>query len=114
MNAAKANLVVLEDKKTNQRKTKAKAKAGAAKMREAADEVVSRDCRPIVEALSNKGQAGQILSAKFLYELAHRAEETGETEDADRYRSLALELANSPEWKGELRLDEEDDEAIED
>jgi hypothetical protein len=43
----------------------------------------------------------QILSAKFLYELAHTVEAAGEGESAEKFRSIALELASSPEWRGD-------------
>ena len=82
-------------------------------MREAADKIVGRDCKPIIDALSTNGKNGNILSAKFLYDLAHTAEESGETDNARKFRSMALELANSPEWKGgssQASLDEDDDE----
>jgi len=114
MNATKEKLVLVDkNKKTNAKKPKAKRKAGAAKMREAADKIVSRDCKPIIEALSTNGKNGQMLSAKFLYHLAHTAEEAGETENARKFRSMALELANSPEWKGgppRAGADEDDEE----
>jgi hypothetical protein len=104
MNATKEKLVVLDKKKkTNAKKPKAKRKAGAAKMREAADKIVGRDCKPLIEALSTNGKNGQMLSAKFLYNLAHMAEEAGEAQNARAFRSLALELANSPEWQDGAR-----------
>lgn len=99
MNGAKEKLLVMDKKKkTNNRKPKPKRKAGAAKMREAADKIVGRDSKPILEALSKGGQNGRILSAKFLYDLAHSAEEAGEAQNARTFRSMALELANAPEW----------------
>ena len=116
MNATKEKLVVLDKKKkTKATKPTARRKTGAAKMREAADEVVGRDCKPIMDALSTNGKNGQILSAKFLYELAHTAEEDGEGESAEDFRSMALALANSPEWGGGPRPIEavEDEEEIE-
>ncbi len=115
MNATKKKLLVMEKKKktTNAIKPKAKPKAGAAKMREAADKVVGRDCKPIILALSTNGKKGQILSAKFLYELARSAEEAGEAKNARTFRSMALELVNSPEWQGEP-VKENTEEKIED
>lgn len=85
-------------------------------MREAADEIVSRDCKPIVEALSSNGKKGQMLSAKFLYSLAQSAEASGESEGARKFRSIALEWANSPEWKGDSSEEQsnEGDEVIDD
>jgi len=71
-------------------------------MREAADKIVGRDCKPIVEALSSNCKKGQMLSAKFLYGLAQLAETSGEGDSAQKFRSVAAEWANSPEWKGDL------------
>ena len=70
-------------------------------MQEAADEIVGRDCKPIVEALSKKGKKGEMLSVKFLYDLAQSAEALSEGDGARKFRSMALEIANSPEWNGE-------------
>ncbi|MGA9584553.1 MAG: hypothetical protein WBQ95_04445 [Terracidiphilus sp.] len=113
MNAAKPKLVAMK-KKT--RAPKPKRKRGAAKMREAADKIMSRDCKPIVEALSSNGKKGQILSAQFLYNLAQSAEASGESEGARKFRSIALEWANSPEWKGDSPEEKsgEDDEVFDD
>ncbi len=81
-------------------------------MREAADKIVGRDCKPIVEALSSNCKKGQAFSAKFLYGLAQQAEASGEGDSARKMRSIATEWANSPEWKGDLegetRAEEED------
>lgn len=81
-------------------------------MREAADQIVGRDCKPIVEALASNCKKGQMLSAKFLYGLAQLAEASGEGDSARKFRSIATEWANSPEWRGDLegeRPPEEDD-----
>jgi len=84
-------------------------------MREAADEIVGRDCKTIVEALSANGKKGQMLSAKFLYSLAQTAEASGEGEGIRKFRSMALELANSPDWKAKSAAEEpgDDDEGDE-
>lgn len=100
MNAVKPKLVAMKKKATNV--PKPKRKRGAAKMREAADKIVGRDCKPIVEALSSNCKKGQIFSAKFLYDLARLAEASGEGDSARKFRSIATEWANSPEWKGDL------------
>ena len=100
MSAAEKKLIVLDKKKPTSSKKK-KPKTGAAKMRKAADDAVGRDCEPIVNALAENGKKGQMLSAKFLYGLAHDAEELGEGESAQTFRSMAFELANLPEWKGD-------------
>lgn len=110
MNAAKPKIVAMKKKATNA--PKAKRKRGAAKMREAADKIVGRDCKPIVEALSSNCKKGQMLSAKFLYGLAQLAEASGEGDSAHKMRSIATEWANSPEWNGdavaETQAEEED------
>jgi hypothetical protein len=112
MSAAKTKLVVMDQKKKKTTGKKPRRKKGAAKMREAADKVVGRDCKPIVEALSANGQKGQMQSAKFLYGLAQSLEEAGEGEGARQFRSVATELAMAPEWNGDAakpdRSDEED------
>jgi hypothetical protein len=111
MSATREKLVVLDKKEsTRAAKPKRRKKTGAAKMRKAADEVVGRDCEPIIDALSTNGKKGSIQSAKFLYELAHTAEESGEGENAEDFRNMALELANSPEWKGSPLKTHRDDE----
>jgi hypothetical protein len=105
MNAAKVKLVAMKKKTSD---PKPKRKRGAAKMREAADKIVGRDCKPILEALSSNGKKGQTLSAKFLYSLAQSAEASTEGEGARKFRSIALEWANSPEWKGDSEPEESD------
>jgi hypothetical protein len=105
MSAAGKKLIVLDKNKAASSKKK-QPRTGAAKMRKAADDAVGRDCEPIVKALAENGKKGQTLSARFLYGLAHDAEELGEGESAQTFRGMALELANSPEWKGD---DIEDD-----
>jgi len=74
-------------------------------MREAADKIVGRDCKPIVEALSTNCKKGQTLSAKFLYGLARENEDTGEGDGARNMRSIATEWANSPQWEGDPEAD---------
>lgn len=110
MNAPKPKIVPLT-KKTSA--PKPERTSGASQMREAANEIVARDCKPIVEALSSNSQKGQMQSARFLYSLAQTAEASGEGGGgAEMFRSIALEWANSPEWKGETEAetaDEEDD-----
>jgi hypothetical protein len=107
MNAAEPKLV--RSKKASAKKPKVK--GGAAHMREVADEIVGRDCKPIVEALSSNSKKGEMQSARFLYDLAQTAEDSGEGEGgAEKFRSIALEWANSPEWKGETKAETADEE----
>ena len=82
-------------------------------MREAADKILGRDCKSIVEALSSNCKKGQMLSTRFLYDLAQFAEQQGEGEDAGIFRSIATEWANSPEWEGDASEEKSnlDDEA---
>jgi len=82
-------------------------------MREAADKIPGRDCKPIVEALSKNCQSGQTMSAKFLYGLAHSAEEPTQGDGTSNFRSIALQWANSPEWKGDSEAEESDKEDTE-
>lgn len=88
--------------------------SGAAKLREAADKILSRDSQDLAEALSTSGKSGKIQSTKFLYELSDAGDERDEQEDAQKLRSIALELANAPQWTGPLpsEMDDEEDEAI--
>lgn len=96
--------------KTKTSAPKRKRKLGAAKMREAADKVVSRDCEAIAEALSTNGKNGQSKSAEFLYELARFNEQSQKDgEGARTFRSMAMELANSPEWKGDWPKAQDDE-----
>jgi hypothetical protein len=111
MKTAKPKLVTMKKKASA---PKPQDKRGAAKMREAADEIVGRDCKPIIEALSSNCKNGETLSAKFLYSLAHSAEESTEGEGgASKLRSIATEWANSPEWIGDSEAEEtgEEDDA---
>ena len=69
-------------------------------MRKAADRIMEQDCWEIAEALSKSSMNGHIQSVKFLYELAEMSEKAGEGEGARKFRSMALELANAPQWTG--------------
>ena len=75
---------------------------GAAKLREAVDEVLTRDSKELAEALSKNGQNGKVQSTKFMYELSEAGEATDGEEDAEKIRNMALELAKSPLWSGTL------------
>lgn len=86
---------------------------GAARLREAADEVLSRDSQALAEALSKNGQSGKYQSTKFMYELSEAGTTIDDTEDASKIRSMALELASAPPWTGPLPS-ETDDEMDED
>jgi hypothetical protein len=103
MDAIKDTVGAVRKKKAS---SKAKGRRGAVKMQQAADEVVDRDCRSLVEALSSNGKKGEMLSARFLYDLAQKAEAAGEGDGARKFRSMALEIANSPEWSGKPVLEE--------
>jgi hypothetical protein len=108
MNATKPKLVVIEKEETVA--PEPERKRGAAKMREAADEIVGRDCKSVVEALSVNWMKGQTLSAKLLYGLAQLTEASGEGDGARKIRSIATEWANSPEWNDDLEAETQPDE----
>lgn len=114
MSIAKPKVVEIEKKqeKKKTRTTAPKRKRGAAKMREAADKIIGRECKPIVEALAKNGKNGQIQSAKFLYQLSEGAEASSESDGARNLRSMALELANSPQWEGDPDPQKLDDDAM--
>jgi hypothetical protein len=97
MNASKPKLAIVEKKASD---SKPKGRSGAAHMRDAADLVMEQDCLEIAEALSKSSKNGQIQSAKFLYELAQEKEKAGEDSAARKFRSMASELANAPQWTG--------------
>jgi hypothetical protein len=97
MNASKQKLAIVEKKASD---SKPKGRSGAAHMRDAADLVMEQDCLEIAQALSNSSKNGQIQSAKFLYELSEQNEKAGEDSAARKVRSMALELANAPQWTG--------------
>ena len=111
MTAAKPRLVPFEKKASD---TKAKARSGAAQMRVAADLVMERDCMEIAEALSKNSKNGQNQSARFLYQLSEQNEQSSEGEGAHKSRSMAMELANSPQWTGDWPKEKcnEDDENV--
>jgi hypothetical protein len=113
MNASKSKLAIVEKKASD---PKTKSRSGAAHMREAADLVMEQGCLEIAEALSKSSKNGQILSAKFLYELSEKKEKAGEGEGAHKFRSMASELANAPQWTGEWPQEKhnEDDETATD
>jgi hypothetical protein len=110
MNAIKPNVVSIDQKSSE---TQPKARRGAAQMREAADQVMERDSHQIAEALSTNSKKGQIQSAKFLYQLSEKKEQFGEGEGSRKFRSIAMELANSPEWTETSPATEEDQSDVE-
>jgi hypothetical protein len=99
MNAAKPQLVV-NNPKTSE--TKSNAGRGASELREAVDIFLEQDSMEIAEALSKCSKSGKIQSIQFMYALAKEKEKAGESESARKFRSIATEWANSPEWKGDL------------
>jgi hypothetical protein len=113
MNVSTEN--VDEIPQTNNRDEK-KPGRGAAKLREAVDEVLIRDSQQLAEALSKNGQKGKVQSTKFMYELSEAGEATDGDEDAEEIRNMALALARSPQWGGPVpsETDHELDEDIAD
>lgn len=77
-----------------------KCKQSAARIREAASKVDGNDCALIVSSLLENAKAGNLQSIKLLYSFAHLAEETRESQDASHLPSIAMALANSPQWTG--------------
>ncbi|HEY2467019.1 MAG TPA: hypothetical protein VGI45_04140 [Terracidiphilus sp.] len=113
MNASTTKVVEISKKSSSGKKEPGR---GAAKLREAANEILSRDSTAIAEALSNNGRNGNLQSAKFMYELSEAGATTDDEEDGRNTRSMALELANAPRWTGPLPSemdDEMDEDAIE-
>ena len=82
---------------------------GASKLREAADEVLCRDSNALAEALSKAAQNGKIQSTKFIYELSQAGAAGSDDEGDQKSRSMALELANAPQWTGPLPSETEDE-----
>jgi hypothetical protein len=109
MNAAKPMLVVSNQ---NASETKSNTGRGAAELREAVDIFLEHDSMEIAEALSKCSKSGKIQSIQFMYALAKEKEKAGESESAHKFRSIATEWANSPEWNGdaeaETQAEEED------
>jgi hypothetical protein len=99
MNVAKPMLVVSNQ---NASETKSNTRPGAAELREAVDIFLEHDSMEIAEALSKCSKSGKIQSIQFMYALAKEKEKAGESESAHKFRSIATEWANSPEWKGNL------------
>lgn len=99
MNAPKPLLVASNQ---NASETKSNTGRGAAELREAVDIVLEQDSMEIAEALSKCSKSGKIQSIQFMYALAREKEKAGESESARKFRSIAAEWANSPEWTGDL------------
>jgi hypothetical protein len=107
MSASKPKVVEIKKKKI--KTTKSKARRGSEKLREAANKVIGRDSKKIAEALSENGKKGQLQSIKFMYDLSEKGAEEDEHEGARKIRSMALELANSPQWTGPSPAEEQDE-----
>ncbi|MGB6973965.1 MAG: hypothetical protein WBD67_04700 [Terracidiphilus sp.] len=67
-------------------------------MRLAAEEALKEHCLAIAKALVNSSIEGHIQSARFLYFLAAEQNEREAAEAVETLHSLALELAQQPEW----------------
>ncbi|MFZ0743019.1 MAG: hypothetical protein WAM85_01365 [Terracidiphilus sp.] len=91
-------LVVMEPRDAKEKK---KVPSGAEDMRAAADLVLQKHCMEIAEKLAASSLEGHIQSSRFLYVLADKNQELGVIENTPEFRSLALVLANEPQWPGE-------------
>lgn len=109
MSASKPKVVEIKKKKS--KTTRSKARRGSEKLREAANKVMGRDSKKIAEALSENGKKGQLQSIKFMYDLSEQGAEEDEHEGARKIRSMALELANSPQWTGPSPAEQRDEDA---
>jgi hypothetical protein len=98
MNGPEHKNVEIKKKKATVHKSRSKARKGSQKLREAADKVMGRDSKKIAEALSENGKKGQLQSIRFMYELSDA--EPDEVDGASKIRSMALEMANAPQWTG--------------
>lgn len=91
-------------KKQQPKKTirkKAKRKPAAARLRAAVDKTAAKECKAVADALVKNAKAGEVQSMKLLYSMARSAEERQESEGPHKLRNMAMELANSPQWKGD-------------
>jgi hypothetical protein len=110
MNIAKPKIVEIKKKgKTNAPKRKARAKRGSVKLREAANRVMGRDSKKLAEALAENGKKGQLQSIKFMYEISDDGAEDDEMTGAQKVQSMALKLANAPQWTGPPPTEDEDE-----
>lgn len=109
MSASKPKIVEIKKKKG--KTTRSKPRRGSEKLREAANKVMGRDSKKIGEALSENGKMGQLQSIKFMYDLSASGAKEDEQEGARKIRSMALELANSPQWTRPLPAEQQDEDA---
>lgn len=110
MNAKDSQAVKKQKKQAKKGSTrKPSRQRAAARIRSAVDKTTAGNCKEIAQALVTKAKAGEVQSLKLFYSIAQKAEEGGESEAANRFRSMAMELANSPEWAGAPPAAEEDE-----
>lgn len=72
---------------------------GAEKLRLAADRALKKQCIEIADALVKSSIEGHIQSARFLYFLAEGQQKLEAAKVVDTLHSLAIELAQQPEWR---------------
>ncbi len=103
-------------KKTKAAPKKRKGKQSTARIREAASKVDDKDCAWIVKTLVESAKQGEVKSIKLLCSFAHSAEVAAESEDKSHLPSIAMALANSPQWTGAWPQEEhkQDDEGATD
>lgn len=86
------------------RSRKAVAKSGVVKAKKlcrASLKKVEENATEIVQALYDSTIAGHVLSAKLLVDLGEGNVDSEDATPEHPLRSLALELDQQPEWKGE-------------
>ena len=101
---AKEKLVVMESPRAAETPTQATGR-GIAILCEAANMVLEDSGLDIAMALGKSSIGGHIQAVRFLFDLAKLQQELGQTEKAQRMRSLASEWAAEPEWNGEKSTD---------
>lgn len=91
-------MAVSKRKKANARGTFRKVK----KLNDAALKLVDDNAPKIAQSLLDSTLEGHVQSARLLVDLAEGNVEGEEAAMSRPFRSLALELAGAPEWKGEM------------
>ena len=74
---------------------------GTVRLGRAAGRALQQNSEKITKSLTDRSIEGNIQSARFLLELAEASERLARAEDGSIGPSLALQLAEEPEWGSE-------------
>lgn len=82
---------------------------GAESLRKAADLVLKQKCAEIAAALARSSIKGHIQATRFLYLLAEGQNKLEAAQVVQTLHSLAIELAQEPEWSDVRKQDSADE-----